>query len=608
MHFGFLYDSNRHLFSIGYRLADAEGPGRIDSSYYDLLASEARLASFLAIAKGDVPQEHWFHLGRPAVSVGGVPTLVSWSATMFEYLMPVLLCGSFPGTLLDETCRRVVSRQIQYGRRRGVPWGISESAYNIVDRHNTYQYKAFGVPGLGLKRGLGDELVVAPYATALALPFEPALALENLTRLSHLGAEGRFGFYEAIDYSSRRKVDEEGSTADTGFVVRTFMVHHQGMLLVSLTNVLLNDVMVDRFHADSRVRATELLLQERVPRQAAAAPPRPAEETRIAKVLQAPAPRRFRTPHTYYPHAQFLSNGSYLTVVTNSGGGASRWRDLAVTRWREDRTSDAVGQALYLRDVRSGAVWSATYQPTCVEPDEYLVTFSSHKVMFRRTDFDIETQLDIVVAPEDDAEVRRLSLTNHSDRIRELEITSYAEIVLGPQVDDFAHPAFGKLFVETEYLPASSALLCGRRPRSAQDPNNWLFHVLSVDGRTQSPTEWDTSRSGFLGRGRSLARPVALDGRPLSGTTGAVLDPIVSLRQRVRLSPGGFIRISICDRGCTRSRHGPAAGAEVSRPRSVFAGVCDGEHAQPDVAPSSGNHERTRAAVRQARIAGLLSR
>jgi len=547
MRFGFLYDTNRQLFSIGYRLADSEGPGRVDASYYDLLASEARLASFFAIARGDVPQRHWFRLGRSAVSVSGAPTLLSWSATMFEYLMPCLLMRSFPGTLLETTYRRVVARQIQYGNQRGVPWGISESAYNVVDRSDNYQYKAFGVPGLGLKRGLADDLVVAPYATALTLPIRPQSAVKNLVRLSRAGAEGRYGFYESIDFTPR-KTFEPGESSDAvasdGVIVRTFMAHHQGMILLSITNALCNDVMVERFHADSRVQATELLLQERVPLQAAAEPPRPADESRALWTAPSIQPRRFRTPHTYYPHAQFLSNGSYLTAVTNSGGGYSLWRGLAVTRAREDRTTDAGAHFIYLRDVRSGLVWSPTYLPTRREPEEYLVSFSSEKATYRRLDDGIEVQLDVVVSAEDDVEVRRLSLTNRSDRMREIEVTSYAEIVLGRLEDDVAHPAFGKLFVQTEYVADTAALLCSRRPRATGESGAWAFHVLSVDGRSQSPTEWETSRIRFLGRGRSPANPVALDGRALTGTTGAVLDPIVSLRQRVRLEPGGFARIS----------------------------------------------------------------
>ena len=212
MRFGFLYDRTRQLFAIGYRLPDADGPGRLDASYYDLLASEARLASFVAIAAGDVPQAHWFRLGRLAVSVDGVPTLLSWSATMFEYLMPSLLMRSFPDTLLDQTSRRVVRRQIQYGRRYGIPWGMSESAYSVVDRHGTYQYKAFGIPGLGLKRGLADDLVVAPYATALALHVNPTAAVANLDSLARAGGEGPLGYYDAIDYTPRKTYESDEST------------------------------------------------------------------------------------------------------------------------------------------------------------------------------------------------------------------------------------------------------------------------------------------------------------------------------------------------------------------------------------------------------------
>jgi cyclic beta-1,2-glucan synthetase len=548
MRFGFLYDRTRHLFSIGYRLADAEGPGVLDNSFYDLLASESRLASFIAIARGDVPQRHWFHLGRRAVSVEGVPTLLSWSATMFEYLMPSLLMRSFPDTLLDTTNRGTVARQMQYARQRGVPWGISESAYNVRDRYDNYQYKAFGVPGLGFKRGLADDLVVAPYAAALALTVTPQAALQNLARLTALGAEGPFGYYEAVDYTPRKNPETEdtsrGSGAPEGVVVRTFMAHHQGMTLLAATNVLLDNVMVERFHADSHVKATELLLQERVPRQAAAAPPRPAELTRAPWTPPSIPLRRFRTAHTVHPHAQFLSNGSWVTVVTNAGGGSSRWRDLQITRAREDRTMDVGGQCLYLRDVRSGSLWSPTWFPTMREPEECYITFAADKAVFRRTDDGIESMLEVVVSAGDDAEVRRLSLTNHSDRARDIEVTSYGEIVLGRQPDDLAHPAFGKLFVQTEYLPDSAAIICSRRPRAENEPRAWAFHVLSVDGYTSSQTEWETSRARFLGRGRTLASPIALDGRSLTGTTGSVLDPVVSLRQRVRLEPGGFARMA----------------------------------------------------------------
>ncbi len=546
MRFDFLYDRRRRIFAIGYRLADAEGPGRLDTSFYDLLASEARLASFVAIAKGDVPQHHWFHLGRMVTNVNGRAVLVSWGGTMFEYLMPLLLMRGFRGTLLDRSCRASVWRQIEYGRQHGIPWGISESAYSLTDREGTYQYKAFGVPGLGLKRGLSDELVVSPYSTALASLVNAPAATANLEQLRRVGLDGRFGFYEAVDYRPRAKVDPDapGVPAKASpVIVRAYFAHHQGMSLVALANAVRDNVFVERFHADPRIRATELLLQERVPREAILSEPRPAPAAAPAAPVPVLASRRFKSAHTVSPHAHALSNGRYTTMLTHAGGGWSEWRELAVTRRREDRTSDFGAHFIYFRDPWSGEVWSPTYLPTCVEPDSYEVTFALDKATYRRRDGDLETQMQVAVSPEDDVEVRRVTITNRGDRPRELEVTSYAEIVLGRPEDDLAHPAFGKLFIETEYDAQSAGLLFSRRPRSADEAPAWAFHVLGLDGRFGGAVEWETDRARFLGRGRTLARPAGIEG-PLSGTTGAVLDPVASLRERVRLNPGAFVRLT----------------------------------------------------------------
>ncbi|HNW92371.1 MAG TPA: glucoamylase family protein [bacterium] len=574
MNFRFLYDPQTRLLAIGYRLADAAGPGRRDHAHYDLLASEARLASFIGIARGDLPETHWFHLGRLITSVEGAPTLLSWSATMFEYLMPRLLLKSYPETLLEQSCRMAVRRQITYARACGVPWGISESAYATVDRHDTYQYKAFGVPGLGLKRGLGDELVVAPYATALAAMLDPTAAARNLRRLADAGLEGAYGYYEAIDYTHRKGDEAEdapgAAAAARGTVVRAYMAHHQGMTLVALANALMGDVMVRRFHADPRVRATEMLLQERVPRLAAITQPRPVGETRLAEPAAAAAMRRFHSPHTRVPHAQFLSNGNYTAVVTNAGGGASFCRGRAVTRFREDVTSDPGSQFIYLRDVRDGAVWSATFHPTAVEPDSYQVSFLAEKATVTRRDGEIATQLDIAVSAEDDVEVRRLTVTNRGLRPRELEVTSYVEMVLAPPADDLVHPAFCKLFVATEYVPENAAVLCCRRPRAADETPVWGVHVMSVSGRMQGAVEWETDRARFLGRGRGPDNPQALDGRSLSGTTGFVIDPVACLRQRIRLAPGGSVRLAF------------ATGMAASREAAVALAV---RYREPSAAP-----------------------
>ena len=575
MNFRFLYDPQRQLFTIGYRLADHDGPGRRDPSYYDLLASEARVASFLAIAKGDVSESHWFHLGRAVTSVRGAPVLLSWSATMFEYLMPLLVMRSYPDTLLDESCRMVVRRQVEYGAARGVPWGVSESAYNIVDQHDTFQYKAFGVPGLGLKRGLGDELVVAPYASALAAMFDAPRSAANLRRLSQAGLEGDYGFFDAIDYTLREADHPDAPTSDAGgagrgTVVRTYFAHHAGMTLVALANALLADPIVKRFHADPRVQATELLLQERVPRRTPTIQPRPLDDLRVPAPPPATPMRRYRSPHTAFPHAQFLSNGNYVTILTNAGGGSSFWRGLAVTKSRRDATRDPGGQFVYLRDVRSGSVWSAAFQPTGAEPDEYGVEFRAARATFRRHDDEVSTQLDVAVSIEDDVEVRRVTVVNQSTRIREIDVTSYAEIVLSSAADDLAHPAFGKLFLETEYLPDSAALLCHRRTRDPRDPAIWAVHVLSLEGRPQGPVEWETDRARFIGRGRDTDDPAALDGRALSGTTGLVLDPILSLRQRIRLVPGASVRLCFAT-GIASDRETAKALAQKYRDPSAAA-------------------------------------
>ena len=534
MDFGFLFDPTRKLFSIGFRVLD----GALDSSYYDLLASEARLTSFLAIAKGDVPPDHWFRLGRALTPVGRGSALVSWSGSMFEYLMPALVMRAPANSLLAQTNQLVVARQIQYAAELGVPWGISESGFNARDLAQSYQYSSFGVPGLGLKRGLSDNLVIAPYATALAAMIDPDAAVRNFARLTKAGATGRYGFREALDYTSRRLPEGE-----TVAIVSSYMAHHQGMALVALGNVLHSRVMVERFHADRLVEATELLLQERMPRNVLVARNR-SDEVKGADVrdLVPPMLRRFQSPHDAIPRTHLLSNGRYAVMVTAAGSGYSRWRDVAVTRWREDVTRDSWGSYLFLRDMDSGAVWSAGHQPSGVDADRYEVTYSEDHVEISRRDGSIATNLTIVVSAEHDAEIRRVTLTNLGSQRREIELTSYAEIALATQAADIAHPAFQNLFVQTEFVPSLGALLATRRPRSSVEKPIWAAHVAAVEEDEGGLIQYETDRARFLGRDHSVRSSVSvIDGRPLSNTVGAVLDPIFSIRCRVSLPPGATV-------------------------------------------------------------------
>ncbi len=526
--YAFLYDSERHLLAIGYNVDEF----RRDTGFYDLLASEARLCSFVAIAQGKLPQESWFALGRLQTTTSKGPVLMSWSGSMFEYLMPLLVMPSYAGTLLDQTARAAVALQIDYGTQLALPWGVSESGYNAADANLNYQYHAFGAPGLGFQRGLGKDSVVAPYASALALMVAPEAACANLQRLAAVGLEGPFGFYEAIDFTpSRLRRNQSGA------VVRSFMAHHQGMVMLSLGHVLLGPSMQKRFSSVPEFQATLLLLQERVPKNSVFRSRQSAdyEATGFFDVTEssAHAPMGANTPT---PEVQLLSNGRYHVMLTNAGGGYSRWNDLALTRWREDSTCDHWGNFIYLRDIEAGEFWSATHQPTVTGAQTCEAVFSEGRAEYRRRDLDIETHIDIVISPEDDVEVRRLRISNRSHRRRTIELTSYAEVVLTTTGADDGHPSFNKLFVQTEIIDSRRAILCTRRPRSTDERTPWMFHLLASNGHAVEAISFETDRMRFIGRGCSLRAPRAMvESAALSGTAGAVLDPIVAIRCRITL-------------------------------------------------------------------------
>jgi cyclic beta-1,2-glucan synthetase len=542
MEYDFLFDKARHLLAIGYNVTDH----RRDSGYYDLLASEARLCNFVAIAQGQLPQESWFALGRLLTSAGGEPILLSWSGSMFEYLMPLLVMPTYEHTLLDETYKAAVERHIEYGRKRGVPWGISESGYNTVDIYLNYQYRAFGVPGLGLKRGLTDDLVIAPYASALALMVAPEEACVNLQRLAAEGCEGKYGFYEAIDFTPSR-LPRGKSYA----VVRSFMAHHQGMSFLSLSYLLLDRPMQKRFESDPLFQATMLLLQERVPKTTAFYLHAGESSGMHTTPGGAEMPVRvFSGPDTPIPEVQLLSNGRYHVMITNAGGGYSSWKNIAVTRWREDTTCDNQGIFCYIRDVASGEFWSTAYQPTLRKPDTYEAIFSEARAECRCRNHDIDTHTEIAVSPEDDIEFRRVTVTNRSRTRRTLDVTSYAEVVLAASAADALHPAFSNLFVQTEIIPRQRAILCTRRPRSADEDAPWMFHMMYVHGADIGEVSYETDRMRFIGRGNTVADPQAMNrsssqAGTLSGSQGSVLDPIVAIRHRITLDPEESATINI---------------------------------------------------------------
>ncbi|HON59060.1 MAG TPA: glucoamylase family protein [Smithella sp.] len=532
--YDFLYDKSCNLLAIGYNVSN----WRRDNSYYDLLAGEARLSCFVGIAQGKLPQESWFSMGRLLTSAVKKPVLVSWSGSMFEYLMPLLIMPKYEDSLLDETYQGAVGAHIAYGRKRSIPWGISESGYNAFDSHMNYQYRAFGVPGLGLKRGLADDLVVAPYATFLALMIDPESSCRNLRRLSEEGALAQFGFYEAIDYTPSRL-----SRGQKKAIIASYMAHHQGMSFLALAYALLDQPMQKLFEKDPLFQSSLLLLQERVPKAVAfytspsdiISPPREttSEEMQV---------RIFNSPDTTIPEVQLLSNGRYHVMLTNAGGGYSRWGDLAITRFRADTTRDDYGIFCYVSDVETGAFWSTAYQPTRKQPQHYEAIFSEGRVEYRRRDDNVDMHTQIVVSPEDDVEIRRTVMTNLSRKTRILDVTSYAEVVMAPAAADRLHPAFSNLFVQTEIDSARRTVLCTRRPRSEGEKNPWMLHAMAVHGKDAEQVSYETDRLRFIGRTKTLNHPQVMESPSdlfgtLSDSQGSVLDPIAAIRSRITLEP-----------------------------------------------------------------------
>jgi len=538
MDFRFLYSERRQVFHIGYN-ASLE---QLDPSYYDLLASEARIASLIAIARGDVPQSHWQHLGRPVTITNGKQVLLSWSGTMFEYLMPGLFTRNYTGTFISDSCFAAVGAQISYAEEQSqIPWGISESGYYAFDLNLNYQYRAFGAPELGYKRDLPDDLVISPYASLMALPLQPQAVLKNMAHLEKLNMLGRFGFFEAIDYTKSRLPAGQDFA-----IVQSYMAHHQGMILLSACNYLLEDVMVRRFHADERIQSVELLLQEKIP------PNPPIEFPHSEQPMEALEGQRlvnsapWRVPvDSGMPQVHVLEQSGAHLLITNAGGGYSQWRDFALTRWQADATLDACGTWIYVQDCESGALWSATCQPIGCGPEKQEVLFYPHKVEFQRSDNGISLRTGVTISP-DGVEIRRVNILNDSEQPRKLRFTSYGEVVLAEQAADRRHPAFNKLFIESEYLPREHALLFQRRPRSADEKPVVLIHALVIEAGRKFTGEYESDRAQFLGRSQTAQTPHALDtpGKHLPGGVGGTLDPIFSLAQEVELQPHAKTRVT----------------------------------------------------------------
>ena len=594
--FRFLYDPNRKLFHIGFNYETES----LDRGHYDLLASECRLTSLLTVAKGDVEHRHWFSLGRGFTRASGKQCLLSWSGSLFEHFMPTLFTKTYANSLIEASLRAATEAQVAYCKKQEIPWGISEASFAVVNSSNDYSYQGFGIPSLGLKRGLASDLVVSPYSTIMTLGLDAPRAVANMRALEQEGALGDLGYYDAIDYTPDRlaidgaTVDEDALDATIeneaigesssveklaerrksrlrrlqGQIVPCYMSHHQGMSLMAIVNCLAGDCMQRRFHSHPRIRAVEMLLQEREPIGARlAAPPADAERhVERIPVIQTRADlvsRRITAAEVSTTHSHWISNGRYTTVVNNADGGYSVCGDREVTRRRSGAVDDHGGQCIYLRDAATGAVWSTAFRPTRKKADEYEVTYSIDKATFRRRDGEIETEMQVAVAPEHDVEMRLVSLTNYGAHSAEIEVTSFVELA-----DDYAAERFesgrfdsktlfgrrgtlpGTSPIEMEIIAERSGILAGAARRgSGRVP--CLFHTLAQaigrgDGEAiAAHTEFETDRSRFIGRDGAMHSPAAMEpGSRLSGRSEPIYEPIFAIREKLHIGPGETVTVA----------------------------------------------------------------
>ncbi|MBK5201154.1 MAG: hypothetical protein JJE21_06440 [Spirochaetaceae bacterium] len=561
--FAYLFNEKRKLFYIGYHVSSET----MDTGCFDLIASEALLTSYLAISRGDIPAKHWNKLGRLLTIVKGLPCFVSWSGTMFEYLMPKLVMKEYGETVFANTSKAAVLQQIHYAKQKNIPWGISESQYYRFDLDSNYQYKAFGVPKIRLKPSFSDSLVVTPYATLLALSYAEKSAFANLKSLMEKGAFGDYGFYEAIDFDTNNP-----DTMNEYSIIKSFMAHHQGMIMVSINNYLNQGIMRTRFHKEPIIKANETLLEEKIDSHFILIAKKgytiktKKEDHKKAKdnVL---SNRYVNTTAPIVPLANYLCNNRYSVMITSDGDGFSKYMNRMIYRWRPDRYASS-GNYIYIKDVKANKVWSATFNPTKAEGDTYQAIFSPHKAEYKRKDGDISSNTTISLTIFHDVEIRKVTLNNHGKTDKIIQLTSYLEVVGDSYLAELSHPAFNKLFIESEFLKEESIFLSKRRNQNTIN-KPYLMHMVKSGNKFVKEIEYENDRLKFIGHNNSLQNPDAMQRDSLFNIAGFSKDPIMSIRVSVLVKAGGMASVSFITGVCKNRKHAIQVSDEFSDPYRI---------------------------------------
>ncbi len=528
--FSVLYSQEQRLFSIGFNVEE----NKLTDSYYDLLASEARQASIVAIAKKDVPVKHWHNLSRTLTNLNEYKGLISWSGTAFEYLMPNINIPVYKGSLMDESCKFMIMSQKEYAKKLGISWGISEAAFNLKDLQSNYQYKAFGIPWLGLKRGLADEMVVSSYGSILAINYVPKDVIKNLKELENQGMLNEYGFYEAIDYTPERL-----GKGETSSVVRTYMAHHQALILLSINNLLNDNIFQKRFMYNPEIEGTQILLQERMPETFIITKETKEKIEKIKyKDYEGYSEQMFNKIDERVIRGNVISNTNYTIGINQKGNGFSKFGDIYINRYKKT-SEENQGIFLYVKNIQTNKIWSTNYMNSndTVKNENYSISFMPDRIKQKMIVDGIKTTMNVTVSSDDPVEIRRLEITNNTNTEQTLEVVSYFEPILSKKEQDYAHQAFNNLFLVYEYDEKSGALIVKRKKRGTNDREVYLATKLSTNAEQIGETEYEIDKEKFIGRGNLEVPKMIKQSLPFSKNVGLVTEPIVAMKNIVKVLP-----------------------------------------------------------------------
>ena len=526
--FKYLYSEENRIFSIGFNVED----NALTPSYYDLLASEARQASLIAIAKKDVPAKHWYNLSRTLTVLNKYKGLISWSGTAFEYLMPNVNIPKYPGSLISESSLFAIMSQQEYAKKLNIPWGISEAAFNLRDLNNNYQYKAFGIPWLGLKRGLADEMVVSSYGTILAINDCPKETIQNLKELEKHRMYNRYGFYESIDYTlSRLKKGE------TSAVVKTYMAHHQGLILLSINNLFNKNILQQRFIANPEMQSVNILLEEKMPENVIITKEQKEKVEKVKTIdYETYAVREYNKPYDKLNNINIISNEDYSVIIDQKGNGYSKYKDIVINRFK--RTDDEEqGIFFFFKNIKTKRIWSSGQKNYLTLADKYTASFSPDCSKFVRQDGGIETTTKVCVIPNSPVEIRRIELKNLGNSEETIEINSYLEPILSSLEQDYSHKAFNNLFLTFEFLEDTNTIVAKRKSRDSKNKDIYMAVNLYTENETIGDLEFDLDKEKFVGR-QNVELPRAVENStPLAKRVQRTTDPIIALRRTISILP-----------------------------------------------------------------------